>query len=169
VPAGNSLVEMVAQNRLEVRLGVEPENIDKVSLGQAVSLTRVNVPGSEGVTGRVRKISRAANATTRLVDVFVDLSSSSRFLLGEYILGKIAVASARGLIVPRSAVLPEEDHYVLFTVNDGRAQKHTVRVGLRDAKNVEVIAKDLRPRDLVVTLGNYELQDGMAVKPEASK
>ncbi len=170
VPAGNSMVEMVAQNRLEVRLGVEPENIDKVKLGQEVSLTRVNIPGSEGVTGRVRKISRAANATTHLVEVFVDLPSSSKFLLGEYILGKIAVASAQGLIVPRSAVLPEEGHYVLFTVKDDRAQKHAVRVGLQNEKNVEVISRDpLRPGDLVVTLGNYELKPGMAVKTEESQ
>jgi membrane fusion protein, multidrug efflux system len=169
VPAGNSLLEMVAQNRLEVRLGIEPDDIDKVKLGQVVSLTRVNIPGSEGVTGRVRMISRAANATTRLVDVFVDLSPSSRFLLGEYILGKIAVASAQGLIVPRSAVLPQEDHYVLFTVKDGRAQEHTVRVGLKGANNVEVLAKELHPGDLVVTLGNYELNDGMTVKTEASR
>ncbi|MGE5304825.1 MAG: efflux RND transporter periplasmic adaptor subunit [Alphaproteobacteria bacterium] len=169
VPAGNAVAEMVAQNRLEVRLGVEPENIDKVKLGQNVALTRVNIPESEGVTGQVRKISRAANATTRLVDVFVALPVSSRFLLGEYTRGKIVIASKKGLVVPRSAVLPDEDHYVLFTVKGGRAQKHSIRVGLQDEKNVEVVANDLRPGDLVVTLGNYELQQGMAVKPEKSR
>jgi membrane fusion protein, multidrug efflux system len=169
VPAGNSVVELVAQNRLEVRLGVEPENIDKVKLGQNVTLTRVNIPGSAGVVGQVRKISHAANATTRLVDVFVELPSSSKFLLGEYTRGQIVIASTKGLVVPRSAILPDEDHYVLFTVNGGHAQKHTVRVGLQDEKNVEVIANDLRPGALVVTLGNYELQQGMAVKTEKSR
>ena len=169
VPAGNSVVELVAQNRLEVRLGVEPEDIDKVKLGQNVTLTRVNIPRSEGVIGHVRKISRAANATTHLVDVFVELPSSSKFLLGEYTRGKIVIASTKGLVVPRSAVLPDKGHYVLFTVKSGRAQKHTVRVGLQDEKNVEVIGNDLRPGALVVTLGNYELQQGMAVKTEKAQ
>ncbi len=169
VPAGSPMVEMVAQNRLEVRLGIEPEYSDKVKLNQEVSLTRVNMPGSDRVTGRIRKISRAADATTRLVQVFADLPSSSRFLLGEYILGKIAVASAQGLIVPRSAVLPQEDRYVLFTVKDGRTKKHTVRVGLENEKDVEVITTDLHPDDPVVTLGNYELKDGMAVKVDESR
>lgn len=164
VPAGSPMIEMVAQNRLEVRLGVEPEDIDKVKLGQEVSLTRVNIPRSDRVTGRIRKISRAANATTRLVEVFVDLPSSSRFLLGEYILGRITVASTQGLIMPRSAVLPQEDHYVVFTVKDNRAKKHTVRIGLQNEREVEVIAPDLQPGDPVVTLGNHELKDGMAVK-----
>jgi membrane fusion protein (multidrug efflux system) len=168
VPAGNSMIEMIAQNRLEVRLGVEPEDIDKVKLGQPVSLTRVNIPASKEFTGRVSKISRAANATTRLVEVFVNLPPSSRLLLGEYILGKITVASAQGLIVPRSALLPQEDHYVLFTIKDGRAQKHIVRAGLQNERNVQVIAEGLYPGDLVVTQGNYELEQGMAVKIEES-
>ncbi len=169
VAAGAPLVEMVAQNRLEVRLGIEPEDIDKVKLNQEVSLTRVNIPKSNRVSGRIRKISSAANTTSRLVDLFVDIPSSSRFLLGEYISGKIAIASAQGLIVPRSAVLPEEDHYVLFTVKDGRAQKHTARVGLQNEKDIEVIATDLHAGEPVVILGNYELKDGMAVKVDESR
>ena len=35
--------------------------------------------------------------------------------------------------------------------------------------NVEVIANDLRPGALVVTLGNYELRQGMAVETEKSR
>jgi len=169
VPAGSPMVEMVAENRLEVRLGVEPEDIDRVKLNQEVSLTRVNRPGSDRVIGRIRKISRATDATTRLVQLFTDLPSSSRFLLGEYILGKISVASAQGLMVPRSAVLPQADHYVLFTLKDGRAKEHNVRIGLQNERDIEVIAADLQPGDMVVTLGNYELKDGMSVKVEPSR
>jgi RND family efflux transporter MFP subunit len=169
VAAGASMVEMVAQNRLEVRLGVEPENIDEVKPNQEVSIARLSMPGSDRVLGKIRKISQAADATTRLVQVFTDLPSSSRFLLGEYIMGKIAVASAPGLIVPGSAVLPREDHYVLFTVEDGHAKEHAVRVGLQNEKEVEVLADGLQPGDQVVTLGNYELNDHMAVKVDKSR
>src|SRR4029077_5178351 len=128
VAAANLLIELVAQTRLEARLGVEPEDSDKVNPRQEVSLARVNAPGTKSIVGRIRKISRAADATTRLVQVFTELPSTSKFLLGEYVLGKVPIASADGLIVPRSAVLPEEDHYVLFTVKDGRAREHRVRV-----------------------------------------
>ena len=164
IAAGAPMVEMVAQNRLEARLGLDPEYIDKVKLGQEVSLARVNGAGSDKIVGHIRKVSRAADATTRLVQVFTDLPSASNFLLNEYIMGKITIASARGLIVPRSAVLPQEDRYVLFTVKNGHAQEHTVRVGLENEKDAQVAAKELQPGEPVVTLGNYELKDGMAVK-----
>ncbi len=169
VPAGNSLLEMVAQNRIEARLGVEPGLIDEIKQGQEVALGRVNGGGSEKMSGRIRKISRAADAATRLVQVSVELPSSSEFLLGEYVAGKITVTSADGLVVPRSAVLPEEDHYVLFTVNNNRAKEHIVRIALQNDRDVEVIAPDLHAGDAAVTLGNYELKDGMSVSVDKSR
>lgn len=169
VAAGNPLIELVAQNRLEARLGVEPEDSDKVNPGQEVSLARVNVPGTKSIVGRIRKISRAADATTRLVQVFAALPSTTKFLLGEYVLGKLPIVSAEGFIVPRSAVLPEEDHYVLFTVKDGHAREHIVRIDLENEKDVEVFANDLYTGEPAVISGNYELKDGMAVKVDESR
>ncbi len=169
VPAGNSMIEMVVQNRLAARLGIEPADSDKIKLGQEVSLARVNATGARAVAGKVRKLSDSANATSHLVDAFVDLPSSSGFLLNEYVAGKIAVASAEGLLVPRSAVLPQEDHYVLFTVKAGRAEQHTVQLSMQNDKEVAVTGKDLHPGEPVVILGNYELKDGMAVKADPSR
>lgn len=168
VPAGNPLLEIVAQNRLEVRLGVEPEDINRVAPNQPVSLTRVNVPSAPAVTGHIRKISYGLDPATRLVDVFVTLPTTADFLLGESTSGAIAVASVQGLIVPHSAVLPEGQGYSLFTIKDNRAVKHLVQVGLRNDKEVEIKGAGLQAGEPVVVLGNYELKNGMAVKVEAA-
>jgi membrane fusion protein (multidrug efflux system) len=165
VSAGSALLEIVPQNRFEVRFGVEPEDMKYLRVDQPVSLSSVNTPKSSSVTGRTRTISQSINPATRLIDVFIELPpSSNQFLLDEYVRGTIEIASKAGLVVPRSAVLPEEDEYVLFTVKDGKAKKHTLQIGLENRKEVEIIGNDLHPGELVVTLGNYELQDGMAVK-----
>ncbi len=164
VPAGNPLVEIIAQDRLEVRLGVEPDVIKRLVSGQAVRLNYVNVSGAVEITGRIRKISRAVNPKTRLVDVFVTLPSSARYMLGEYILGRIRTASSRGLMVPRSAVLPEDGAHVLFTVKDGRAVRHVVQVILENDRDVQVSGPGLKAGDEAVIVGDYELKDGMDVK-----
>lgn len=178
VSAGSTLLEIVDQNRIEVKLGVEPEDMNYLRADQPVLLSPVNMSESRYITGRIRAISRSVNPATRLVDVFVELplspefiegSSSNRFLLDEYVMGKIAIESKAGVVVPRSAILPEEDHYVLFTVKDGHAKKHTAQIGLEDEKDVEVIGSGFLPGDPVVILGNYELRDGMAVKVEVSQ
>lgn len=166
VAADSALLEIVAQDRMEVRFGVEPEDLPRLRSDQPVTLGRLNRPAAQEVTGRIRKIARAVNPATRLVDVFVTLSSAPELLLDEYMLGRISLTSAQGLIVPRAAVLPEEDAQVLFTVHDGRAKKHLVQVGVENDQEMEITGDHLQAGDLVVILGNYELQDGMAVTVE---
>lgn len=165
VGAGQPLAEIVGQDRLEVRLGVEPDDIARVHDQQQVALTRVNVPTLAPVTGQVRKISYGVNPITRLVDVFVSLPSTASFLLDESVVGKIAVATARGFMVPRSAVLPVGGgNYTLFTIQNGRAVKHQVRIKLQNDQEVELAEGNLQIGEPVVVEGNYELKSGMAVK-----
>jgi membrane fusion protein, multidrug efflux system len=169
VPTGRPLMEMVAKDRIEILLGVEPEDVNHLQVNQPVSLFPVNIPSPRSVTGRIRAISRSVNPATRLIDAFVALPSPAKFLLGEYIQGRITIYSKEALVVPHAVVLPEGDHYILFTVENGRARKQIVELGLETEKDVEVIGKDLRTGDLVVVLGNYELKNGMAVKVEGSQ
>lgn len=169
VPAGSSLVEVIAENRLEVLLGVEPEDIVHVQTSQEVSLSRLTGATSVMSRGRVRKTSHSVNASTRLVDVFVTLGREAGFLLGEPVVSQLRIASSRGLIVPRSAVQPLEGQYILFTVKNQVAERHVVLVGIENEREVEVIGDGLRPGDAAVILGNHELRNGMAVRPEAAR
>jgi membrane fusion protein (multidrug efflux system) len=164
VPAGNPLVEIIAQDRLEVRLGVEPNDAIRLVPGGTVRLSHVDVPTAPETIGTIRKISRAVNPATRLLDVFVALPRSATYLLGEYIVGRIRTASSYGLIVPRSAVLPEAEGHVLFTVRNGRAAKHNVRILRETDREDQVSGAGLKSGDMAVVEGNYELKDGMAVR-----
>ncbi len=169
VPAGNPLMEIVAQNRLEVRLGVEPRDAGRLSSGRQVSLFSVNEPAQKGFTGRIRKISRAVNRTTRLVDVFVALPRPAGFLLGEYVTGRIETASSYGMVVQRSAVLPGSGGNVLFTVRNGHAVRHIVMILRESDRKVQVSGAGLKPGDMAVVEGNYELEEGMAVRIRESQ
>jgi RND family efflux transporter MFP subunit len=164
VPTGQPLVEVVARNRLEVQLGVEPEDVPFLQLGQTVRLTAVHGSASGTIEGQLRLIAERVDPATRLVDVFVALPQPSHLLLEEFVRGDLVTVSAHGLVVPRAAVLPEEGQYTLYTVKEHHAVKHVVKKGLENDTAMQVEADDLRPGDLAVIVGNYELQDGMAVQ-----
>jgi membrane fusion protein, multidrug efflux system len=164
VPTGNPLVEVAARNRIEVKLGVEPEDVPYLHAGQTVRLTAVHASAPRAIEGQIRLITGQVDPTTRLVEVFVLLPQPSNLMLEEFVRGQLVKASTHGLVVPREAVLPEEGHYTLYTVKDDHASKHVVEVGLENDQAVQVTADDLKPGDLAVIIGNYELQDGMAVQ-----
>jgi len=164
VPTGNPLVEVAARNRIEVKLGVEPEDVPYLHAGQTVRLTAVHASAPRAIEGQIRLITEQVDPTTRLVEVFVLLPQPSNLMLEEFVRGQLVKASTHGLVVPREAVLPEEGHYTLYTVKDHHAIKHVVKVGLENGQAVQVEADDLKAGDLAVIIGNYELQDGMAVQ-----
>ena len=165
VPPGGPLVEIVAESEIEVKLGVEPEDLSAAREGAPITIFPVNDPTAAQVEGSIRLVTRRIDPTTRLVDVYVALPEGTKLLLDQYVRGEIQRTEKDALVVPRSAVLPNESReFKVFTVADNRAVMHTVKIGAENPKEMQVVADDLHPGDLVVTVGNYELEDGMPVE-----
>jgi len=165
VPPGGPLLEIVAENEIEVKLGVEAEDLSAAQAGAPITIVPVNDPTATKVEGTVRLVTRRIDPTTRLVDVYVALPEGTKLLLDGYVRGEIQRTEKDVVVVPRSAVLPNESReFEVFTVANNRAVKHTVKIGAENPQEMQVIADDLHEGDSVVTVGNYELEDGMAVE-----
>ena len=165
VPPGGPLVEIVAEDEIEVKLGVEPEDLSAAQQGAPIMVFPVNDPTAAQVEGSIRLVTRRIDPTTRLVDVYVALPEGTKLLLDQYVRGEIQRTEKDALVVPRSAVLPNESReFKVFTVANNKAVTHTVKIGAENPKEMQVIADDLHPGDLVVTIGNYELEEGTVVK-----
>ncbi len=164
VPAGAPLIELASGNRIEVSLSVEPEDVRYLRRGQPVQLRLVSGSSKDPVIGHIRVISQRVDPATRMAPVVVSLPPRTQWMLGAYVIGEWAKARARGLVVPRDAVLSEQTgKYSLFTVRNGHAVEHPVRLGLQNDHETQVFAQDLHPGEPIVVVGNHELEDGMAV------
>jgi RND family efflux transporter MFP subunit len=167
--AGTSLVELVGKNDLEAKVGVTPDQAARIQTGQPVILYADPSGSSTPLHGQVRLVSHEVDPATGLVETFVALDRQDQLLIGAYVRGEIEVRTVDALIVPKSAVLPEEDHFSLFSVSGNKAVKHRVSLGIQNPVEVEVISPKLKAGDQVITVGNYELSDGALVetgKPE---
>lgn len=167
VLAGAPLLELVSRDKIEVKLGIEQSEVTRLHENQPVQIFAIGGgSASDGIPGKVRLITQRVNPDTRLVDVLVTPESHDALLLDGFVRVVLQAETKQALIVPRDAVLPGEQDYELFTVKDGHAVKCPVKLGLQNDREVEVIGEQLKVGDLVVTLGNYELEDGMAVSGE---
>ncbi len=164
VPAGSPLLQLVDQNQWVVRLGVEPEDLERIQLKQEVLITPANKALAQPVKGRIEIITHQIDPVTRLLNVFVRPALNQQLLINDFVQAQIIVASANTLVAPRQALLPDGNAYSLFTIEKNHAVKHQVQVGLENDTQIEVIASDLKEQDDIVVLGNYELEDGMAVE-----
>jgi RND family efflux transporter MFP subunit len=166
VPSGGSLMELADTSKLEVRLGVEPAGAEQLKAGAPLVLAAVDGAEARDVSCRIRAISPALNPATRLCDVYASLPSGHGLRFGQFVRGSLAANAKEGFLVPYEAVLPVDGANVLFTVRDKKAVRHEVQVGVQNGGTLQVSGKDLDPAEPVVVVGNYELQDGMAVQVE---
>jgi membrane fusion protein, multidrug efflux system len=166
VPADSPLVEVSVSGRVQVHLGVEPSDAAAVHLQDRVLLLRTDSDPS--VEGKVQMISKRIDPDTRLIDVFVSLPPDVAMPLGASVRGELTIAAADALVVPRSAILPDDDGYSLFTVDHEKATKHKVTLGVQNDDSVQVTGQGLAIGQAAVILGNMELEDGMAVKADSA-
>lgn len=169
VAAGSPLVTLTRRGGLVITVGVEPMLRRGVHEGETVDLT----PLAEGEAvrqGTVSRVERVLNPRTRLVDVDVTPSGagSAELLEGAAFRASIRTGELDGWVVPRDAVLGDEQGDYLFQVVDGKAVRVAVkRLGGDDERSVVDGALD--PKRPLVTLGNYQLSDGAAVRLHDAK
>jgi membrane fusion protein (multidrug efflux system) len=162
VAAGAALVTITRSNGLVVTCGIEPAQLKRLKLGQSVRITPL-AGGAEAVEGKLSRIDKSLNPKTRLVDA--DVSVDDELIQGQAFRAQIEVGELKGWLVPRDAVLDDDEGTYLFQVAGDKAKRVKVkRIGIDD--DTAAVEGSLDPKLEVVTVGNYQLEDGGAVRKE---
>jgi RND family efflux transporter MFP subunit len=164
IQADSTAMLIAAEQRLVARLGIEPEDLDRVQPGTAVTLSSVFAPGITIAT-HIRDVHAMIDPATHLVEMLAPIPSAqgAELTLGSHLVGRLELASHKALVVPRSAVLATDGRAYVYIVQTGKARRVPVTQGGEDGDLVAVTGA-LQAGDAVVVSGNYELRDGMAVR-----
>ncbi|MCB1693415.1 MAG: efflux RND transporter periplasmic adaptor subunit [Pseudomonadales bacterium] len=162
VPGDTAALLVASNDHLVARLGVEPENVPRIVPGMNVQLSPV-FGDARPIGGVVREVHGMIDPSTHLVEVLVDLDVGTDLALGVRVAGRINLKVQDAVVVPRSAVLDDGKQAYVFVVSDSIAHRIVVTTGI-EADGVVAVQGTLAPGDHVVTLGNYELEDGMPVR-----
>lgn len=113
--------------------------------------------------GRVDSIDTRVDTTTRAIVVraLID-NKDSRLRPGMFMTLQLVRSAGKALMLPESAIVPEDSKHFVFVVTDGRAHKREIMIGRRRPGEVEVL-KGATETDVVVIDGTLNLHDGTAV------
>lgn len=166
VQADTAALSIATGNRLIALLGVEPEDIRFLQPGTSVLIKSVFVPGYRAES-HLREIHAMINPATHLVDALVPIPAdqTDHLVLGSRLTAEIQLNAHSGMTIPRSAVLQDEQGAYVFRVVGGKALRVSVTTGLEGHQWIE-ITSGLKPDEAVVSVGNYELKDGMLVRED---
>jgi membrane fusion protein (multidrug efflux system) len=170
VQAGAPILQVGRTDLLRVLIGIEPSDRGRVRVGTRVTLWPVVGPSTESqpIDVALSEVQEAVDPKTQLIDVVVMLprAVASQLAPGMKARARLQVGALSAVAVPRNAVLTDEKGDYVFQIVTGKAQRVPV---VKKVDNGTLVAidgiKDLKLP--VVTEGNYELEDGMAVKDAA--
>jgi RND family efflux transporter MFP subunit len=159
--SGGGVLTLVDFSRIKIRVEISGADIPLVRKGQEAILRVPTIPGRE-FRGTVHVVNLAADPQTKKFGIEVSMDNPGLVLrpgtFGEIVLEVQTHENA--LVVPQKAIL-ENSH--LFIVQDGKALRRDVTLGLQNSTLVEVLS-GVEEGEQVIAEGNFGLEDGAPVE-----
>jgi len=149
---------------LEVEVFVTEGMVHKINTGQEIEMEIPSV-GNERIKGIVQVINPVPDQVTQLYKGKIGLENSQQ-LYRPGMFAKIHInmdAKNSVLTISSLAVMDEDNTFFVFTVQDDRAVKKEVKVGMDNGEIIEVVA-GMTKEDKVIVKGQDFIKDGSKVK-----
>jgi RND family efflux transporter MFP subunit len=168
VQPNTTVLKLARTDRVQVTVGLQPEDAARVQTGMAAEVVPVFTPDSR-LSGVVRGATGTINPATKRLDVWVEMVAAEQELVpGTAVSVQIVLEQHTGWVVPRDAVLRDGNGDYIFQVTGNKAERVPVKTGIETDKYTEIIGP-IDTKRPIVTVGNYELEDGMSVREGAPK
>lgn len=164
VDIGDHLATLYKIDTLEVAFYLPETYAGQVKLGQPVKLALDAFPDKE-FAGTVSFVAPSITPQSRDLLVKGKMRNSDQQLRpGAFARASVVLAThADQPTVPEDALVPLGDGYVVYLVQDGKAVRRDVQVGLRDNLLVE-IKQGLKGGEIIVKTGQMKISDGSRVE-----
>jgi len=146
---------------------VVEKDVPLIKLGQKAEVRAEAYP-DRAFEGTVTRVVQALNRATRTMTVELDLPNKDHLLKGGMFarVERLVGIHANALQIPIDAVSRLEDAQYVYIVRDGKAERVSVDIGVRDENRVE-ITKGLLGDEQVIVSGKDLVQSGTPVQAQS--
>jgi HlyD family secretion protein len=155
--AGNEMLRLLRNGRIEWRGEVPETRLDELNPGQ-----RVTVTTADGTTfdGTIRVVSPTIASANRTGLVYVDLPLDSRLRPGMFARGEIEIGHGPGFTVPLESLVNADGYSYVFVVGaDNIVARRRIETGAVYVGAIEVMS-GVEGSEIVVNKGAGFLKDG---------
>lgn len=164
VSPGDRIVELASVDPLKVEFRVSETYLSNLRVGLPVTVTVDALPG-ETITGKITAIDPIVDVSGRAIRLRAELPNpDGRLSPGLFARIRIVIEErSEAMVVPEAAVFRDEGKLFVYRLEDGKAVKTPIEIGLRSPGDVE-IRSGLASGAVVITAGQLLLRDGAAVE-----
>ena len=169
VTPGSAVATVVDPTSMRLEGSVPAEQVASLRVGAAVQF-RVNGYPDRVFIGKVDRINPTADPATRQVRVYVSIPNEGGALVGGlFAQGRVATSSRMSTTAPLSAVDDRGVAPTVMRLAQGRAERVTVKTGLRDPETDRVeLLEGVAPGDTLLIGAAQGVTIGTAVRVTAT-
>ncbi|WP_416357380.1 efflux RND transporter periplasmic adaptor subunit [Aureimonas phyllosphaerae] len=166
IQPGAEVALLDAVDPIEIRFTVPERYLGQIRMGAPIEATSVAF-SDERFRGEVTAIASRVDPALRTVMIEASVPNGDEKLLPGMLMNVTVETGQRedAVVVPPLAVQVEGANHFVFAANDGKAERVEVRVGQRDADQVELL-EGLEAGRQVVVEGFQDLTSGQAIEPK---
>lgn len=165
---GDPLFRIISTQRLRAHLPFPETVAASLKPGQTVRLSTPTAP-EEVITTTIKEIKPLIASTNRAVDVIADVVDQAGWHPGASVNATVVLGVRRNsVVVPEQSVVLRPAGDVVYVVKDNTAYQRVVRVGLREAGQVEIL-EGLAQGEVVALDGAAYLTDQAALNIQAER
>jgi membrane fusion protein (multidrug efflux system) len=162
VSPGTELFRVANLDQLDVELRVPERHLPRLKTGLPVEITADGLDAP--LTGTVHRIAPTVDARSGTAKITVALTETQALRPGMYIRARIIVDThPDAVLLPKRALIYEDERAIAYRVTDGHAKRVTVPLGYADRDQIEA-RSGLSAGDQIIVFGHRGLEDGAAVR-----
>ncbi|MEP5613017.1 MAG: efflux RND transporter periplasmic adaptor subunit [Cyclobacteriaceae bacterium] len=159
IELGKDLFKIMKFDRLLLDIKLPEKHLNEVEKNQEVQVTNYNI-SQDTLTGRISQIAPVIDPETRTFQSVLEINND-RLLLRPGMFIKAAILSEKRnstIVIPKETVISRQSGKVVFTVENGIASEKSIKTGLENQDNIEVI-DGLKINDRLVIAGFETLRN----------
>ena len=163
--SGQDIVTLINSNPIKLEFRIPEVYLSEVAIGQKVDV-RVDAFRGDSFSGEVYAIAPEVDVGGRSFMVRAQIANNDGLLVPG-LFAQVELELERkenALLIPEAALMPAGDKQYVYRIDDGKAVRTEVALGMRQGDMVEIIS-GLVPGAQVVTAGQMKIMDGSKVQP----
>lgn len=164
------MFEIENMEKLKMIANVSEYDIARLQIGQKAEIS-ADILNGDFVRGVVSRISptgeiKSGTSNERVIPVQIDITDETKGLIaGINASAKVETESQENaLVIPIEALVDEgNDEYSVFVAENGFVKKISVKVGVEDILEVQIIGDGIKAGDSVILNPDFMIEDGMSV------
>jgi len=162
---GQDIVTLINSNPIKLEFRIPEVYLSEVAIGQNVDVL-VDAFRGEKFSGEVYAIAPEVDVGGRSFMVRAQIANdNNRLVPGLFAQVELVLErKENALLIPEAALMPAGDQQYVYRIEDGKAVRAEVSLGMRQGDLVEVIS-GLDAGAQVITAGQMKIMDGSKVQP----